>query len=397
MPLSNTSESFGAVARTLHWLTAFLILTAIPLGLYANALTYDTGDALALKAQVFSLHKTLGVAAFLVALARILWAIGQTRPAPLHPHRVAETRLAEAVHWLLYISLLAVPLSGWIHHAATTGFAPILWPLGQSLPLVPKSESVAATAASLHWVFTKLLAASILLHVAGALKHHLIDRDATLLRMLRGTASPATKHPHPTRAPLLAALALYAAGAGLAVALSAPQSGPGPVTAAAPVQQSGNWQVTDGNLTFTTRQMGATIEGRFAAWTAEITFDETAPEGLAGRVEVTIDTTSLTLGSVTEQARGGEFLDVKAHPTATFIADISRTPDGYSAKGPLTLTGASVPVTLPFTLTIDGDTAQMTGQAELDRRAFGIGGRYEDEKTVGFSVNVDVTLTAVRK
>ncbi|TKA94011.1 cytochrome b, partial [Cereibacter changlensis] len=190
MPLSNTSRSYGGVARTLHWLTALLILTAIPLGWIANRLPYDTAEALAEKAQLFSLHKSLGVAAFAVALARILWALGQPRPAPLHPERRLETALAETVHWLLYLSLLLVPLAGWVHHAATTGFAPILWPFGQDLPFVPKSETVAGIAAAAHWLFARLLILSLVLHIAGALKHHLIDRDSVLRRMTRGEAAP---------------------------------------------------------------------------------------------------------------------------------------------------------------------------------------------------------------
>ena len=75
----------AASTKTFHWLTALLILTLIPLGWYANQLPFDTGAELAFKAQLFSYHKTLGVAAFFVALLRILWALTQPKPAPLHP------------------------------------------------------------------------------------------------------------------------------------------------------------------------------------------------------------------------------------------------------------------------------------------------------------------------
>jgi cytochrome b561/polyisoprenoid-binding protein YceI len=394
MSLANTGQSYGAVARSLHWLTALLILTAIPLGVYANDLPYDTSEALAWKAQVFSLHKTVGVAAFFVALARILWALTQPRPAPLHPGRVWETRVAEGVHWMLYISLVAVPLSGWVHHAATTGFAPILWPLGQDLPMVPKSVAVEQGAAAVHWVFTKLLVASIILHIAGALKHALIDRDATLPRMWRGTAAPVAPRPHRARGPALAALVVYGVGAGLAVALTAPAP---QVAAPTAVTTGGNWQVAEGTLGFGVRQMGADVQGRFDRWTAEITFDDAVTAGPAGRVTVAIDTTSLTLGSVTAQAQGPEFLNTAAHATATFEAEITRGPEGYTATGPLTLAGATAPVTLAFDLTITGDSATMTGTATLDRRAFGIGAAYPDEGTVGFEVVVSVTLAATRQ
>jgi len=224
---ANSPTRFGTVARSLHWLTALLILTAIPLGLYANSVPYVTSDALAAKAQMFSLHKTVGVAAFIVAVVRIVWALTQSRPAPLHPERQVEVAMADLVRWMLYISHRAVPLSGWVHHAATTRFAPILWPFGQNLPLVQKIPSVEHIAATAHGLFTKLLIASILLHIAGALKHHLIDRDATLQRMVSGGVAPdIPKAAHHGIAPMLAALAIYAAGAGLAIALTGPNRPP---------------------------------------------------------------------------------------------------------------------------------------------------------------------------
>ncbi len=393
MPLANTPTRFGPVARGLHWLTALMILTAIPLGFYAQSLPYDTSAALAAKAQVFSLHKTLGVATFFVALARILWALTQPRPVPLHPERRVEVALGDVVHWMLYISLLAVPLSGWTYHAATAGYAPILWPFGQNLPLVPKSATVEAVASTMHWLFTKLLIASILLHIAGALKHHLIDRDATLRRMISGTDAPDI--PHPPRhgaAPFLAALVLYMAGAGLAVALSAPDSAP--VATATPANTGGNWQVTEGTLSFGIRQMGADLTGQFATWSADITFDEASG---TGSVTVTIDTTSLTLGSVTMQAKDAEFFDVAAYPTATFTAAIRPDGTSYLAEGTLTLRGQTQPLTLPFTLALDGDTAKMEATTPIDRRTFGLGPKYPDEATVGFNAAVTVALTAKRQ
>lgn len=399
MPAHNTQQSFGAVARTLHWLTALLLLTAIPLGLIADDLPYDTADALAYKAQLFSIHKTVGVAAFLVALVRIVWALTQTRPVSLHPERRAENLLADLVHWMLYISLVAMPLSGWIYHSAVTGFAPILWPFGQSLPFVPQSEAVAEVASTAHWLFSKLLIASILLHVAGALKHHIIDKDATLRRMTRGTVAPKVVKPAPhSKTPILAAVAIYAAGAVFAAQnLPEPEAAAAPAQATATAATSGNWQVTTGTLGFAVQQMGAKVEGSFANWTADIVFDETPTDGKHGTVTVNIDTTSLTLGSVTDQAKAADFFDVATHPTATFTADILPDPAGYLAKGTLSLRGVTKDVTLPFTLAIDAGTATMQGTATLDRRDYGMGATYGDEATIGFAATVTVGLTATRK
>ncbi|MEH7826730.1 cytochrome b/b6 domain-containing protein [Gemmobacter denitrificans] len=400
MPAQNTATSYGGVARSLHWLTALLILSAIGLGLYAENLPYDTSETLAAKAQVFSLHKTIGVAAFFVALARILWALTQPRPVPLHPERRLETFAADTVHWALYGSMLMVPLAGWVHHAAVDGFAPILWPFGQNLPMVPKSESTAALAGAMHWLFSKVLIASILLHVAGAVKHAVIDRDATLARMTRGTEAgqPGASH---ALAPALTALAIYALAAGAAVTLLAPASditatAAAPAEAGAPVA-AGGWQVLSGSLGFTVKQMGADVQGNLPDWKAEITFDETPVDGRHGKVRVEINTATLTLGSVTDQAKGAEFFDTATHPTALFEADILPAASGYEAQGTLTLRGKAEAVTLPFTLDLQGDTARMTGSTTLDRRAFGMGASYGDESSVGFAVQVSVDLTAQRR
>ncbi|RUS60461.1 cytochrome [Pseudorhodobacter sp. E13] len=400
MPLHNTPQSFGSLTRVFHWLTALLILTAIPLGIIANDLPFDTSEALALKAQLFSLHKTLGVAAFLVAGLRILWALGQTRPLPLHPDRRAETLLAEVVHWLLYASMLLVPLSGWVHHAATSGFAPILWPLGQDLPLVPKSENLATAAAALHWVFTKLLIASLLLHIAGALKHHLIDKDATLHRMVTGARAPIAP-PRPAQGhalPAFVAVLIYAAGSAVAVSLAAPTPPATQATDAAPVTAitEGNWQVQTGQLALTVQQLGSAVTGDFGTWQADIRFDPEAPVENKGSVTVTIDTTSLSLGSVSDQAKGPDFLNVANHGTATFTAQISGPGPDYTATGSLTLLGQTLPLNLPFTLSLNRDSAEMTGQTSLDRRDFGIGSKYPDEASVGYDVDISVTLTAKR-
>lgn len=395
MPRSNTATRYGSVTRTLHWLTALLILTAIPLGIIANDMATDAAQ-IATKTTLFSLHKTLGVAAFLVGLTRILWALGQTHPVPLHPEKRAETLLAAIIHWLLYISLLAVPLTGWIHHAATSGFAPILWPFGQNLPLVPKSEATAALFSSAHWLFTKLLFASIVLHIAGALKHQLIDRDATLARMTKGTAAGSSPQPKPSRLPMIAAFAIYALGAGLAYSLTPAQPAPtANVTAAA--SQGGNWAVQSGDLSFTVQQMGSPIEGHFANWTADIQFEPTATQGQNGSVAVEIDLTSLDLGGVTTQAKSADFFDTETFATARFDATIQPEGQGYVATGTLDLHGASVAVTLPLDLQITGDTATLSAETTLDRRDFGIGRTYSDETTVGFGVTVKVALTATRR
>jgi cytochrome b561/polyisoprenoid-binding protein YceI len=389
------TQTYGTVTKTFHWLTALLILTIVPLGVIAYDLPYETNEQLALKAQLFSLHKTLGVTVFFVALARILWALTQTKPAPLHPDRKSETWLAETVHWLLYISLVAVPLTGWIHHAATEGFAPILLPISQDLPFVPNDEAVAKLFGGLHWLWSKIMVGSILLHIAGALKHQFIDKDATLRRMWFGGSEVTTQGSHKgTFTAPLAAVAIYAAltSVGAAVGLYA---APEQVQTADLAEVSSEWTVNEGSIALTITQFGSPVSGGFADWTSAITFDETAT-GVLGAVETTIAIGSLSLGSVTGQALDADFFNATTFPTAIFTADILADGDNYVADGTLTIKDVSAPLSLPFTLTLDGGTATMNGSVIIDRRTFAIGQSMSDETNLAFPVQVDIALTATR-
>ncbi|MGH1577229.1 cytochrome b/b6 domain-containing protein [Planktotalea sp.] len=396
MPAANTATSYGSVTKTFHWLTVLLIFTAIPLGIIANKMAYDTSEALAMKAFLFSMHKTVGVTAFFVALARIAWALKQPKPAGLHPERRAESFLAELVHWLLYGSLVLVPLTGWIHHASTSGFAPIWWPLGQNLPLVPKSEPLAALTAGLHIVFERVLIVSIILHIAGALKHHVIDKDDTLRRMLPGHVSAGTPDNANKFAPMSAAIGVWIAAIGIGSALGVYHAHDTTSPRASLEEVQSDWQVQSGTLSLSTVQFGGEVNGSFEDWTAEIAFAPKDGPGSHGSVRVVVSIGSLTLGSVTEQALGPDFFDVSTHPTAIFQADLMYQADGYTAEGTLNIRGVEVPVVMPFELTLEGEVADMTGRLLLDRRAFKIGDNMPDESSLSFAVNVDVALTAQR-
>jgi cytochrome b561/polyisoprenoid-binding protein YceI len=387
--------AYGRVARALHWLTAALILVMFALGLAASNWPQDSGAAFAVKAALFSAHKTLGLIVLGLAGVRILWAVAVPSPRPLAEHAPWVRWLAGTTHWALYVAICAVPLTGWLHHAASEGFAPIWWPFGQTLPLVPRDPEVSAAFGAMHRAAVVALAGLALVHAAGALKHHLRDRDATLLRMTRGVSDGAPTAPRPALAArALPALALWAAVLGLALAL--PREAP--VAESAPGAGQGNWAVQEGTLAIAVRQMNDTIEGRFGTWTADIVFGEQPVEGRHGSLRVEIDVGSLRLGSVTSDALGPAFLDAGGHPKAVFEGDILAAPEGgYVAEGTLALRGAEVPVRMPFSLEIEGDTARAEGAVTLDRRDFGVGATFADEATVGYTVDVRTELTAIRR
>ena len=155
--------------------------------------------------------------------------------------------------------------------------------------------------------------------------------------------------------------------------------------------------MTEGALSLAVTQFGNVVEGQFADWTAEIEWDEDAAPGVAGHVTVTVSIPSLTLGSVTSQALGGDFLAAEEHPTAIFDADLLKLEDGgQRAEGTLTLRGETAPLAFPFELAIDGDTATASADFTLDRRDFGVGAGMTDESSVAFAVSGGFELTAIR-
>lgn len=214
----NTDASFGTLSKCLHWTGAILIFGMIGLGVFALKYPLDTLDQMAAKWQLFALHKTIGVLAFGFGALRMISMAMQVKPRPLSGHASREVFVARVVHWLMTFLMMLVPLAGWVRHAALPGFAPLFLPFGNSLPFVPADPQLSEYASALHFGFVVLLTGSVLLHILGALKHHIADGDSTLRRMLPGVTDVDVQKA-PTKAPsLLVALGLIFAVAAISIA-----------------------------------------------------------------------------------------------------------------------------------------------------------------------------------
>jgi cytochrome b561 len=177
MPIKSTDLRWGSVAKTFHWLMALGILGAGVLGLVMTDM--DRGMA---KLNAFALHKSIGLTVLALFLLRLVWRAVDRRPADLPMPRLQRVA-AHAVHGVLYLFMLALPLSGWLFNSAK-GF-PLQWFKLFNLPaLTGKNEDLAEIAIDVHeWLFWVLLAV-LAAHVGGALLHHFFERDNTLRRML---------------------------------------------------------------------------------------------------------------------------------------------------------------------------------------------------------------------
>jgi cytochrome b561 len=190
MRLRNTPESWGAVAKVLHWLGAALILAMLGLGL----IMVHAGIASGQKFEAYQLHKSTGVLILVVTLARGLWRGANSPPALPDGMRPWERRLARTLHLGLYVLILAMIASGWLMVSASPLPIPIHLPLGFTLPnLTGPNAHIEARAKFTHEVLSKLVIGVIALHVTGALKHHFIDHDGVLSRMLPSGAGIARR------------------------------------------------------------------------------------------------------------------------------------------------------------------------------------------------------------
>ena len=175
----NSSERYTGVAIALHWLLAVLIVGAFGVGLYMA----DLPNSLA-KLKLYNWHKWVGVTILALSALRLVWRLTHRPPADVPAPRWQQLA-AHATHHALYALFFLVPLAGWAYSSAK-GF-PIVWFGVLPLPdFVPKDEALAELIKPWHESLAWLMALLVVLHVAAAIKHHVIDRDGLINRMRPG-------------------------------------------------------------------------------------------------------------------------------------------------------------------------------------------------------------------
>jgi cytochrome b561 len=173
-----TAARYTAAAIFLHWGVAVLVLATIPLGLYMTELALSPR-----KLQLYAYHKWIGVTVFLLAVLRVLWRLAHRPPPHSADMPSWQRRAAHTAHVLLYVLIVAVPFSGWVYSSAV-GVPTVYLGVWQLPDLVSRNRELADALKLVHRTLAYALTALVVVHVGAALKHHFVDRDGVLARIV---------------------------------------------------------------------------------------------------------------------------------------------------------------------------------------------------------------------
>jgi cytochrome b561 len=178
MNFRNSVRSWGVISKSLHWLIVVLILNQWVIAARAESLPLG-----AAKLQALGWHKSLGMTILALAIIRLVWRWLNPVPTLAGLAKPWERGLAHVSHWALYALIFAMPLSGWLMSSARN--FPVSWfGVFQFPDLVAPDKAFYELMRDLHPLLFSALILVALLHIAGALKHHFIDRNDVLKRML---------------------------------------------------------------------------------------------------------------------------------------------------------------------------------------------------------------------
>ncbi|MFJ1267554.1 cytochrome b [Legionella lytica] len=177
MQIKNTTTRFGLIAILLHWIIAALLMGLLALGLYMVNLPISLE-----KLKLYGWHKEFGFLVLFLALFRLIWRLSNTTPELALPW--LEQIAARSMHGIFYGFMLAMPITGWLITSAA-GLPASFFGLFSLPNLVAPDPNKLTLFEWMHQWLGYALIVAICLHAAAALKHHFINKDDILRRMLR--------------------------------------------------------------------------------------------------------------------------------------------------------------------------------------------------------------------
>lgn len=179
MQFRNSSDRYGSIAIFIHWLVAFAVIGLFALGYWMVDLSYY--DDWYRRGP--DIHRSVGLLLLAVMVIRVLWRITNPAPSPLPNHRRLEVLAAHAAHGLLYLLLFVAMVSGYLISTAD-GSSISVFGWFEVPSVTGQVKGMEDTAGTIHYWSTWAIVVLAGIHALAALKHHVVDRDRTLLRML---------------------------------------------------------------------------------------------------------------------------------------------------------------------------------------------------------------------
>ena len=180
MRLTNNTEGYGWISICVHWLIAAGTLGLFALGLWMTGLDYYHPW----YRQAPDLHRSLGMLLALVLVFRLIWRLATPAPVPVGRPSALETHVIRGVHWLLVLLPFVSVISGYLISTAD-GRALAIFDWFEIPALISGIDNLEDKAGDAHYLLAMTLIFLAAVHALAALKHHFIDHDATLRRMLR--------------------------------------------------------------------------------------------------------------------------------------------------------------------------------------------------------------------
>lgn len=181
----NEEDYWGRTARLLHWVIALFIFAAMISGFIILNLVPEVDWHRTWWQTLMPLHKSFGIIALALSVARVLWAIAERTPRAPESLTPFERVSAKAAHYSLYVLILIVPLTGWASSSAV-GAPTRVFDLIPIPFLVEKTKANADFFYSAHEYLSYLITAIVLAHTGAALWHHFVKRDDVLMKIIKG-------------------------------------------------------------------------------------------------------------------------------------------------------------------------------------------------------------------
>ena len=174
------TQGYSLTARVFHWVTAILVLAAIPMAIIMN----NIGPG-SLQNVLFDTHRSLGVLVLPIALIRLFWRFGH--PPPVLPDDIpaAQQFVANLTHYALYALLIVQPILGWVATSAYRAPITVFW-LFTLPPIWPENRAFSERLFEVHMWMGIAMALLLCAHIGAALFHHFVRRDRILIRMWSG-------------------------------------------------------------------------------------------------------------------------------------------------------------------------------------------------------------------